>query len=150
MALTMRDMPFPLEAVLMSLQLTSVETFCNVAGVGAISPGTVFGDAKGLPTMGADNLAFTAMVDQFRVGIPPFGSAGIRAENSAFPARNLNQSCSAALTRFFHTAGLVRNRTAQVVPFAVSFHRIHGQSHQLPNLFIAVALPPKGGYLAFL
>lgn len=146
----MRGMPFQPETARLSLQITPVEAICNVAVMRTILPGTVFGDAKGLPTMGADNLAFTAMVDQFRVGIPPFGSAGIRAENSAFPARNLNQSCSAALTRFFHTAGLVRNRTAQVVPFAVSFHRIHGQSHQLPNLFIAVALPPKGGYLAFL
>lgn len=122
-------MPFQPEAVLLSLQLTSVETVCNVAVVGAIFPGAVFADAKCLPTMAADDLAFTAMVDQFRVGIPPFGSAGIGAENSAFPSGSLNQSCSAALTRFFCAAGLVRNCTAQSIPFAVGFHGVHGQSH---------------------
>lgn len=68
----MRGMPFQPEAVLLSLQFTPVETICNVAAVGAIFPGAVFADAENLSTMVADNLAFTAMVDQFRVGIPPF------------------------------------------------------------------------------
>ena len=140
MALTMRDMPFQPVVVPWSLQFTSVKAICNVAGVGAIFPGAVFGDAKCLPTMTADDLPFTAMGSQFRVGIPPFGSAGIGAEKSAFSSGSLNQNRSAALTRFFRAAGLVRNRTAQVVPFAVSFHRIHRQSHQLPNLFIAISL----------
>lgn len=140
MALTMRDMPFQPEAARLSLQITPVETICNVAGVGAIFPGAVLGDIKCLPTMGTVDPAFTAMVDQFWVGIPPFGSAGIGAENSAFPSRNLNQNRSAEFTRFFHTAGWVRNRTAQSIPFTVGFHRIHGQSHQLPNLFIAISL----------
>lgn len=125
----MRGMPFQTEAARSSLQLTPVETICNVAGVGAIFPGAVLGDIKCLPTMGADDLAVTAMVDQFRVGIPPFGSAGIGAENSAFPSGGLNQGRSAAFTHFFNTTGLGRNRTTQSIPFTVGFHRIHGQSH---------------------
>lgn len=116
----MRGMPFQPEAVLLSLQVTSVETVCNVAVVGAVFPGTVFTGCKCPPTMTADDLAFTAMVDQFWVGIPPFGSAGIGAENSAFPSGSLNQNCSAALTRFFCAAGLVRNRTAQSIPWETS------------------------------
>ena len=71
----MRGMPFQPEAVLLSLQVTSVETVCNVAVVGAIFPGAVFVDAKGLTAIAADDLSITAMLDQFRVGIPPLCSA---------------------------------------------------------------------------
>ena len=112
MVLTIRGKPFQNEAVLLSLQLTSVKAVCNVAAVGAIFPGAVWSNTKGLPTMTADDLAVATVLDQFLVGIPPFRSAGIRAENSAFPSGRLNQNCSAALTRFFSTAGLVRNSTA--------------------------------------
>ena len=140
MALTMRDMPFQPVVVPWSLQFTSVKAICNVAGVGAIFPGAVFADTKCLSAMAAGGLSVTTMLDQFRVSIPPFGSASIGTENSAFPSGSLNQNRSAAPTRFFRTVGLVRNCTAQVVSFAVGFYRIHGQSHQLPNLFIAKPL----------
>ena len=140
MVLTMRGMPFQPAVVPWSLQFTSVETVCNVATVRAIFPGAVRGDIKWLPTMTADDLAVATALNQFRVGIPPFGSAGIRAENSAFPSRRLHQSHSAALTRIFCAAMLVYNRTAQGIPFAVSFHRIYGQSHKLSDFLIAVSL----------
>lgn len=146
----MRGMPFQPEAVLLSLQVTSVETVCNVAVVGAVFPGAVFTDCKCPPTMTAGDLASVAMVNQFRVSVPPFGSASIRAEHPGFPPWSLNQGCAAALTRLFQTARLVRNSTAQRIPFTVGFDGIYGQPHQLSNLFIAVALPTKGGYLAFL
>lgn len=136
----MRGMPFQTEAARSSLQLTPVETICNVAGVGAIFPGAVLGDIKCLPTMGADDLAVTAMVDQFRVGIPPFGSAGIGAENSAFPSGGLNQGRSAAFTHFFCVIWLVRNRTAQSIPFAIGLDGIYGQPHKMSDFLIAVAL----------
>lgn len=129
MALTMRDMPFQPVVVPWSLQFTSVKAICNVAGVGAIFPGAVFTNAKCPPAMAANGLSVTTMLDQFRVSIPPFGSASIRAEEPTFPSRSLNQSCSAALTRFFRTAGLVRNRTSQSIPFTVGFNRVHGQPH---------------------
>lgn len=140
MALTMRGMPFQPEAVRMSLQLTPVEAFCNVAAVGAVFPGAVFTGCKCLPTMTAGDLASVAMVNQFWVSVPPFGSADIGAENSAFPSGSLNQSCSAALTRFFCAAGLVRNRTAQSIPFAVGFDGIYGQPHKMSDFLIAVPL----------
>ena len=108
----MRDMPFQPAIVPWSLQFTSVKAICNVAAVGAIFPGTVFADTKCLPTMTADGLSVTTMLDQFRVGIPPFGSAGIRAEESAFPSGSLNQGGSAVFTHFFNATGLARNRTA--------------------------------------
>lgn len=73
----MRDMTFLLEAVPLSLQFTSVEAVCNVAGVGAVFPGAVFVDAKGLTAMTADNLPITAMFDQFRVSVPPLDLTGI-------------------------------------------------------------------------
>lgn len=150
MVLAMRGMPFQTEAVRMSLLLTSVETVCNVAVVRAIFPGAVFSDAKCLPAIAADDLAFTAMGDQFRVGIPPFGSAGIRADNSAFPSGSLNQNCSTALTHFFCVAGLVRNRTAQSISFAKGLDGIYGHPHKMSDFLIAVPLSTKGDDLLFL
>ena len=85
----MRDMPFRLEAAPASLQFTSVEAFCNVAVVGAVFPGALFADAENLSTVTADNLVSVPMVDQFRMGVPPFGSASIRAEHSGLPSRSL-------------------------------------------------------------
>ena len=140
MALTMRGMPFQTEAGLLSLQLTSVKAVCNIATMRTIFPGAVFGNAKRLSAMAADDLVVTTVLDQFRVGIPPLSSASIGAENSAFPSRRLHQSHSAALTRIFCAARLVYSRTAQGIPFAVSFHRIYGQSHKLSDFLIAVSL----------
>lgn len=140
MALTMRDMPFQPVVVPWSLQFTSVKAICNVAGVGAIFPGAVFADTKCLSAMAAGGLSVTTMLDLFRVGIPPFGSAGIGAEESAFPSGSLNQGGSAVFTHFFNATGLARDRTTQSIPFAVGLHRIHRQSHKLSNLFIAKPL----------
>lgn len=117
-----------------------MKAVCNVATVRAIFPGAVFADTKSLPTMAADDLVITTVSDQFRVGVPPFSSAGSRAEDFAFSSGRLSQSCSAAFTHFFCAARLVQNCTAQGIPFAVSFHRIHGQSHKLSNFLIAVSL----------
>ena len=123
----MRDMPFRLEAVPASLHFTSVEAFCNVAIVGAVFPGTFFADAENLSTMTADNLAPVSMIDQFGMGVPPFGSAGIRAEHLGFPSRSLNQWCAAAPTHLLHTARVLGNNyTTQGIPFAVGFYGIHG------------------------
>lgn len=133
----MRDMPFLLEAVPLSLQFTSVEAVCNVAGVGAIFPGAVFADAKCLPTMAADDLAFTAMVDQFRVGIPPFGSAGIGAKYPGFPSRILNQRRVAALAYAIRAVWLLNDYCSQGVTPTVGFYGIYGQTHHLGNLFVA-------------
>jgi len=136
----MRDMPFQPATVPVSLRFTSVKAICNVAGMGAVFPGTVFVDTEGLTAMTADDLPIATMLNQFWVGIPPFRSASIRAENSAFPSGSLDQSCSAAFTHFFSATGLVRNRTAQSIPFTVGFHRVHGQSHKLSDFLIAVSL----------
>lgn len=100
----MRDMPFRPEAVPASLHFTSVEAFCNVAVVGAVFPGVLFANAENLSTMTADNLVSVPMVDQFGMGVPPFASAGIRAEHLGFSSRSLKQGCAAALTNLFHTA----------------------------------------------
>ena len=108
----MRDMPFLIEAVPLSLQFTSVETIFNVAGVGAIFPWAVLVDAKGFSAMSADDLPITTMLDQFWVGIPPFRSASIGAEDSAFLSGSLNQGSSAAFTHISHTTRLFCNLTA--------------------------------------
>ena len=137
----MRDMPFRLEAVPASLHFTSVEAFCNVAVVGTIFPGALFADAENLSTMTADNLASVPMVDQFGMGVPPFGPAGIRAEHLGFSSRSLNQWCAAALTHLFHTARVPgSNYATQGISLAVGFYGIHGQPHYLSNLFIAISL----------
>lgn len=54
--------------------------------------------------MAADNLASVSMVDQFGMGVPPFGSADIRAEYFGFPSWSVNQWCATALTNLVHTA----------------------------------------------
>ena len=140
MVLTMRGMPFQPAVVPWSLQFTSVKAICNVAGMGAVFPGTVFVDTEGLTAMTADDLPIATMLNQFWVGIPPFRSASIRAENSAFPSGYLNQRYSAAFTHFFCAARLVRNCTAQGIPFAVGLDCIYGQSHKLSDFLIAVSL----------
>lgn len=116
----MRDMPFRLEAAPVSLRITSVEAVCNVAVVGTVFPGALFADAENLSTMTADNLASVPMVDQFGMGVPPFGSAGIRAEHLGFSSRSLNQGCAAALTHLFHTARVLgSNYATQGISLAV-------------------------------
>ena len=107
-----RGIPFRPVAVPVSLQFTSVETVCNVASVGAVFPGAVFVDAKGFSAMSADDLPITTMLYQFWVGIPPFRSASIGAEDSAFPSGSLNQGSSAAFTHISHTTRLFCNLTA--------------------------------------
>lgn len=137
----MRDMTFQLATALLSLYLTSVEAVCNVAVVGTVFSGALFADAENLATMTADNLAPVPMVDQFGMGVPPFGSAGIRAEHLGFPSRSLNQWCAAALTHLFHTARVLgSNYATQGISLAVGFYSIHGQPHYLSNLFIAISL----------
>ena len=126
----MRDMPFRLEAAPVSLRITSVEAVCNVAVVGTVFPGALFADAENLSTMTADSLAYVPMVDQFGMGVPPFGSAGIRAEHLGFLSRSLNQGCAAALTHLFHTARVLgSNYATQGISLAVGFYGIHGQTH---------------------
>ena len=100
MALSKRGMSFRLEAVPLSLQFTPVKAICNVAAVRAIFPGAVLVDAKFTSAMTAGDLTITVMFDQFRVRIPPFCPASIRAKKSGFPTRNLNHGCAAAFTRF--------------------------------------------------
>ena len=137
----MRDMPFRLEAAPASLQFTSVEAFCNVAVVRAVFPGALFADAENLSTVTADNLVSVPMVDQFGMGVPPFGSASIRAEHSGLPSRSLSQWCAAVLAHLFHSAGVLGSSFAtQSISFAVGFYGIHGQAHDLSNLFIAISL----------
>lgn len=82
MALSKRGMSFRLEAVPLSLQFTPVKAICNVAAVRAIFPGAVLVDAKGLTALTADDLPFTTMLDQFRVGIPPLCTTSIRAKKA--------------------------------------------------------------------
>lgn len=83
----------------------------------------------------------SGMVDQFRVGIPPFCSAGIRAKHPGFLPRSLNQGCATVLTYLFNTARVLgSNYATQGISLAVGFYGIYGQLHYLSNLFIAISL----------
>ena len=75
MALSKHGMPFRPVAVPLSLQFTPVKAIRDVAAMRAIFPGAVLIDAKYASAMSADDLSITAMLDQFRVGIPPLCSA---------------------------------------------------------------------------
>ena len=151
MAPTMRDMPFPLEVVLWSLPITSVKAVCNVAAMRAIFAGAVFINHERPSAMTADCLTAVPVLDHFRMGIPPFCSAGIGAKYPCLSARCLNQGHTAALASFrFGLCIRVRECTAQVISFAVGFHGVHRQPHQLSNLLIAIPLPTQRGNQTFL
>ena len=151
MAPTMRDMPFLLGVVLWSLPITSVKAVCNVAAMGTIFSSAVFINHERPSAMTADHLTAVPVLDQFGMGIPPFGSTGIGAKYPCLSARYLNQGATTALAPF--CLGLcvrVRECTAQVISFAVGFHGVHRQPHQLSNLLLAIPLPAQRGNLAFL
>ena len=125
----MRDMPFRLEAVPASLQFTSVKAFCNVTFVGAVFSSALSIDTENLPAMTAGHQLSVPMVDQFRIGVPPFGSAGIRAEYFWLPPRSVNQWCATVLTNLVHTVTVPgSNYPAQGISLAVGFYGVHGQS----------------------
>ena len=125
----MRDMPFQSEAVPASLQFTSVKAFCNVTFVGAVFASALSTDTENLPAMTASYQLSVPMVDQFWMGVPPFGSADIRAEYFWLPPRSANQRCATVLTNLVHTVTVPgSNYPAQGISLAVGFYGVHGQS----------------------
>jgi len=151
MAPKMRDTPFPPGVVLWSLPITSVKAVCNITAMRAIFTGAVFINHERPSAMTADHLTAVPVLDQFGMGIPPFGSTGIGAKYPCLSARCLNQGATTALAPF--CLGLcvrVRECTAQVISFAVGFHGVHRQTHQLSNLLIAIPPPTQSGNLTFL
>ena len=137
----MRGMPFQPVAVPLSLQFTPVKAICNVAAMRAIFPGAVLVDAKYTPAMAAYDLSIATMLDQFRVSVPPLRPASIRTKQSGFLTRSLVKRCATVLTYCSYAAMVLGCSFAtQSISLTVGFHCIHGQPHQLSNLFIAEPL----------